>query len=267
VAVAAKKKTYRDVKFSPAVIQAAYAVYDRLIPNARRHWTRNVGISRDERWDLDTDEEFFAKYRGEIWSAGYSVDGFHLDHTNFFGMFESDVHVTSEKISDIEAVFAVFEDHVDECRIERPVVRPRIFMGHGRDDQWRDLRDDLRDHHGLDVYAYETGVHAGESITEVLDEMTSEAGLALLVHTGEDEVSTEDGDQRRTALQARQNVIHETGLFQGVLGWKRALVLRERDCDGFSNIHGIQELRFERGHIREMTGEVLAVIEREFGAR
>lgn len=44
-------------------------------------------------------------------------------------------------------------------------------------------------------------------------------------------------------------------------------MLRERDRDGFSNSHGIQEMRFERGHIREVTGEALAVIERELGTR
>lgn len=258
--MAQKTKVYRDVKFAPEVIQAAFAVYDRLMPDGRRFWQRHVGVTEYERWDLDTDAEFFAKYRGDIVSAGYRVDGFSLTLREYSSWLQTDVSVASTEISQIETVFNVFEDRIEESRVPRVTVPPRVFIGHGHDDQWKDLRDDLRDHHDLDVFSFETGVHAGESIAEALDEMASTAGFALLVHTAEDE--TADAE-----LRARQNVIHETGLFQGTLGRTRAIVVREQRCEGFSNIDGIQELRFERGHIREVTGDVLAAIEREFPAR
>jgi predicted nucleotide-binding protein len=35
-------------------------------------------------------------------------------------------------------------------------------------------------------------------------------------------------------------VIHEAGLFQGKLGFARAIVLLEQDCNEFSNIAGLQ---------------------------
>ena len=50
--------------------------------------------------------------------------------------------------------------------------------------------------------------------------MLDESSFALLVLTVEDKIS--DG-----SLQARQNVIHEAGLFQGNLGFNRAMILLE----------------------------------------
>ena len=87
--------------------------------------------------------------------------------------------------------------------------------------------------------------------------MTTKSSFALLVMTGEDEA--EDG-----TLRARQNVIHEVGLFQGCLGFSRAIVLLEDGTEEFSNLFGIQQIRFSRENIKETFGDVLATIKREF---
>lgn len=76
--------------------------------------------------------------------------------------------------------------------------------------------------------------------------------------TGEDE--TADG-----TLRTRQNVVHEAGLFQGKLGFNRAIVLLEKDVETFSNIEGIQQLRYDQGHINSTFGDILATLRREFG--
>ena len=104
---------------------------------------------------------------------------------------------------------------------------------------------------------YEIGPRAGKSIKEVLEEMLDESSFALLVLTGED-IHT-DGE-----LHARENVIHELGLFQGRLGFTRAIVLLEEGVQEFSNILGINQLHFAKGRIKETFGEVLATIRREF---
>ena len=60
-------------------------------------------------------------------------------------------------------------------------------------------------------------------------------------------------------------MVHELGLFQGKLGSNRALVLLEEGVESFSNLQGINQIRFSIGNIRESFGDVLAALKREFG--
>ena len=59
------------------------------------------------------------------------------------------------------------------------------------------------------------------------------------------------------------NVVHEAGLFQGRLGFERAIVLLEEGCEEFSNIHSLGQLRFPKGKISATFEDVRAVLERE----
>jgi predicted nucleotide-binding protein len=86
--------------------------------------------------------------------------------------------------------------------------------------------------------------------------MLDEAGIAFLVLTAEDELS--DGKS-----QARMNVIHEAGLFQGRLGFTRAIVLLEEGCEEFSNIQGLGQIRFPKDKIKEVFDDIRQVLERE----
>lgn len=87
--------------------------------------------------------------------------------------------------------------------------------------------------------------------------MLSESSFAALVFTGEDIHS--DGK-----VHARENVVHELGLFQGCFGFTRAVVLLEEGVKEFSNIYGINQIKFSKGNIRETFGDVMATIRREF---
>lgn len=129
-----------------------------------------------------------------------------------------------------------------------------VFIGHGHSPVWRELADHLRDRHGYRVVAFESAPRMGRSISDILVEMTSQASFAILIHTAEDEQA--DG-----RLRARQNVIHETGLFQGCLGFDRAIVVREYGCEDFSNLSGLQEVHY-RTDIREVFGDVVAALRR-----
>jgi predicted nucleotide-binding protein len=62
---------------------------------------------------------------------------------------------------------------------------------------------------------------------------------------------------------ARDNVIHEVGLFQGRLGFERAIVLLEESCEEFSNITGLSQLRYPTGRISAIFEKLRAVLERE----
>ncbi|MDR7148755.1 putative nucleotide-binding protein [Hydrogenophaga palleronii] len=131
---------------------------------------------------------------------------------------------------------------------------PTIFIGHGRDQDWRALKDHLQDKHEIEIEAYEVGSRAGHTIRDVLEDMLDGSELAILVHTPEDELA--DG-----SFNSRPNVIHETGLFQGKLGFSRAIILMRVGVNEFSNISGVQQIRYAT--ITETFGDVLAWIKRE----
>jgi len=79
--------------------------------------------------------------------------------------------------------------------------------------------------------------------------MLAKATFAVLIMTAEDE--TVGG-----AMRARQNVVHEAGYFQGVLGFNRALMLLESGTEPFSNIAGIQVIEFELNRISSVFWEL-----------
>ncbi len=132
----------------------------------------------------------------------------------------------------------------------------KIFIGHGGSTAWRDVKDFISDRLGLDWDEYNRAPTAGMARTERLAQMLDEAVFAFIVLTGEDEAK--DG-----GLRARQNVIHEAGLFQGRLGFRRAIVLLEDGCEEFSNIHGLEQIRFPKGNVLAKSEEIRRVLERE----
>jgi predicted nucleotide-binding protein len=173
----------------------------------------------------------------------------------------TDITVGSKSRSAIESVFAVFEECPAEDKIVLAAKKAKdltIFVGHGRSKQWEKLRSHLQDKHDLPVLAYETGARAGHTIRDILDDLGDESSLALLVLTGEDRTAA-------GGMRARQNVIHECGLFQGRLGFDRAIMLVEQGVELGSNFDGVQQIRFKKGRIAETFGDVIATLRREFG--
>ena len=132
----------------------------------------------------------------------------------------------------------------------------RVFIGHGRSQCWRDLKEFLSVRLRLACDDFNRVPTAGLTIPERLKEMLDQASIAFLVMTAEDE-------QVDGTLHPRMNVIHEVGLFQGKLGLKKAIVLLEDGCEKFSNIHGLVEIRFPKGDIRATFEEIREVMERE----
>ena len=74
---------------------------------------------------------------------------------------------------------------------------------------------------------------------------------------------TAEDEQADGNHHARMNVIHEAGLFQGRLGFARAIILLEEGCQEFSNIQGLGQIRFPKGNIKAAFEEVRQVLERE----
>lgn len=132
----------------------------------------------------------------------------------------------------------------------------KVFIGHGGSPLWRELKDFLRERLHLTVDEFNNIPSAGVPTAARLTELLDRAAFAFLVMTAEDDQP--DGKKR-----ARENVVHEAGLFQGQLGFKRAIVLLEEGCEEFSNIHGLGQIRFPKAKISATFEEIRKVLERE----
>lgn len=135
-------------------------------------------------------------------------------------------------------------------------IGTNVFIGHGQSHLWRDLKDFVQDRLKLPWDEFNRVPVAGLTNIARLSEMLDSAAVAFLVMTADDEMA--DG-----ALQARMNVVHEAGLFQGRLGFTKAIVLLEEGCQEFSNIQGLGQIRFPRGNISAVFEEIRRVLERE----
>ncbi len=131
-----------------------------------------------------------------------------------------------------------------------------VFIGHGRSVLWRELSEFITLRLNLPVDEFNRVAAAGQTNLERLSEMMDSASFAFIVMTGEDEQP--DGQ-----LRARMNVVHEAGLFQGRLGFRRAIILLEDGCEEFTNIEGLVQIRFPVGNIGAVFEEVRRVLERE----
>jgi len=135
-------------------------------------------------------------------------------------------------------------------------IKSKVFIGHGNSLVWRDLKDFLKDRLHLDWDEFNREPAAGFPTTERINQMLDTAQFAFIVMTAEDEHSDK-------SLHARENAIHEAGLFQGRLGFPKAIILLEDGCSEFSNIKGLTQIRFPKGHIDAKFEEIRRVLERE----
>jgi predicted nucleotide-binding protein len=135
-------------------------------------------------------------------------------------------------------------------------VTGKVFIGHGRSPAWETLRDFVVNRLNLELTEFNGEPVAGFTTKERLEKMIAESSFAFLVMTAEDEHA--DG-----SVHARENVIHEVGLFQGRLGFNRAIILLEEGCSEFSNIGGLMQIRFPKGNIMVVSEEIRRVLERE----
>jgi predicted nucleotide-binding protein len=269
-----KSKTYDFTHFDAETISDVFARFKVL---DKTFHTEILAVSVDDaQWNHDNLDEFLADYRrsktyslviarGEKTYLELVSNGRYQETPGGESVWgwKAKLDMAAADRQSIEALFALFEARLESARkVPAPKPQPKpeaptIFIGHGRSPMWRDLKDHLGDLHGYRVEAFETGARSGHTIRDVLEEMLQKASFALLVLTAEDEHA--DG-----SVHARQNVVHEAGLFQGRLGFSRAILLLEKDCDEFTNIHGIQQIRFSTGNIKETFGDVLATLRREF---
>lgn len=263
-----RTKEHPRVEFSPTALQKIITEFKNIVKDPAKASFNRLKISKKgESWWYDTIEEFLAELNDDASYASFS-----LSHSDLSleitiwpaGHNNTSVSISSSNRDHILRLGNVADACAKDCFVPEPekpkkeLPKPKIFIGHGGSAQWRDLKDHLHEQHDYDVVAYETGSRAGHTIRDVIADMLDKSSFAILVMTGEDTMG--DG-----TVRARQNVIHETGLFQGRLGFTKAVVLKEEGTEEFSNINGVNQIRYSKGNIKETFGDVLAVLKREFG--
>jgi len=135
-------------------------------------------------------------------------------------------------------------------------LKPRVFIGHGRAGDWHKIAEFVSRDLGLVVEEYEKDSAVGYTVTARLEQMLATSSLAIIVMSPEDE-------QKDAAVRARQNVVHEVGLFQGRLGFEKVIPLRHKSCEVFSNLSGINEIQYDADSWSTVFAKIRGVAERE----
>src|SRR5262249_45263534 len=121
---------------------------------------------------------------------------------------------------------------------------------------WRGVVDFLREELGLAVSYFEKASQDGNEFTAALNEQLRRCSFPVCVLTSEDQMA--DGAQR-----ARQDIVHEAGLFQGRYGFQRVALLAEERCELPSNLSGLVRHDFQVPHIEQTFASLMRHLRRE----
>ena len=195
-------------------------------------------------WSRDS----LAISQGKHLAPHQKLVGLHLSATVLENGLDSLERATRELASHLRRIGALTK--------KAGMVGANVFIGHGRSALWRELKDFIEGRLHLPVDEFNSVPIAGIPTSARLAELLDSAAFAFLIMTAEDE-------QHDGKVRARENVVHEFGLFQGRLGFARAIVLLEEGCEEFSNIHGLGQIRFPKGTISAKFEDIRAVLQRE----
>jgi predicted nucleotide-binding protein len=228
---------------------------DKLSENLKRAATKVKANDHSRTSGIDLMEEIyehFDRQRPPFPMYAYTSKGpFLLERKEWKKLSKFGVEILLKK-----RVAANNEQHKIDTDIDfRKQNAKRVFIGHGRSPAWKRLRTFLKKLK-LDYDEFNRISAAGQTTQQRLADMLNNCGFAFLVFTAE--------DGHNKTRRARENVIHELGLFQGRLGWKKAIILLEDGCEEFSNILGLTQIRFANGKIeKQQFNKVQSVLKRE----
>jgi predicted nucleotide-binding protein len=136
-----------------------------------------------------------------------------------------------------------------------------VFISHGgKSTLWKDLARFIEKELEMNTFELSEQSNHGKSVIEKLEKTICEdCDYAIILMTAEDTMN--DGTKR-----TRQNVIHEIGFCQGVLGRKHVLLLKQKGIELFSNIHGLVYEEFDGENITSVFHKVRKHLEEAFEA-
>jgi hypothetical protein len=138
------------------------------------------------------------------------------------------------------------------------IVSPRsvVFLGHGHNTVWARVQLHLQNDMHLKVEEWDSQPRAGRHTVEVLKGFLDACGFAVIVATAED--ATNEG-----GVRARQNVVHEIGLFQGRLGFEKVAILMQAGVQELSNLAGLQVIPFSGDEVKAAFHDLDKMLRRE----
>jgi sugar/nucleoside kinase (ribokinase family) len=131
-----------------------------------------------------------------------------------------------------------------------------VFIAHGSSAIWRSVVDFLREELAIDVHYFEKTPQDSTEITAALHDYLQRCSFAVCVLANEDQTAS-------GAYRARQNVVHEAGLFQGCYGFRRVALLVEEQCELPSNLGGLIRHDFQGQHIEQTFTNLMRHLRRE----
>lgn len=147
------------------------------------------------------------------------------------------------------AVRALLEEHATP-EAPAPAKPFRVFIAYGGGRMWEVVRDYL-ERAGFAVDAFTESERASQLTIDVVSGMIHSASLAVIVMTAADQIGE--------ARHARQNVVHELGFSQGVLGLQRTVLLKEEGVTLPSNLDGMTFIPFLPGEIHTTRERVVNI--------
>jgi sugar/nucleoside kinase (ribokinase family) len=136
-----------------------------------------------------------------------------------------------------------------------PQARGGVFVAHGADPQWQQVKTFLEGECGLPVFGLDEQAQGSDLAHEIRVHL-AECGFGVCVFTAE---TTGPGDLG----YAGQTVVHQAGLLQGRYGFRRVAILVEHGCQAFSNVAGLIRLDFPPGRIESTFWQLERMLRRE----
>ncbi|MFI5914349.1 PfkB family carbohydrate kinase [Dactylosporangium sp. NPDC051541] len=140
--------------------------------------------------------------------------------------------------------------------LTRPRPRPSgVFLSHDGTPPSLEVREFLASDCGLVVFELDRS-ELRKPIADAMRVILNKCSFAVCVLTSD--AATSDGHGR-----ADQDVVHQTGVFQGRYGFGRVAMLVEDGCEVFSNAAGLIRLAFSRGQVDATFLEIERMLVRE----
>lgn len=151
-------------------------------------------------------------------------------------------HVQIERlVRDIDQIFEIRAN----SELEQPKndeAKRRVFISHGQSDDWRHVQPFIDKDVGLATLELAQEPNQGRTVIEKLNDYASRCDSAVIVMTGDDVAGNDEA-------RVRENVMHETGFFQGRYGRNYVILLHEEGVNIPTNLAGVVYAPFPKGHI------------------